>query len=113
MQVNGNAAIRAVLTDITERKQAERELERLRNSKRRSRNGLPTECRDRRAKRIEEELSSHVTIWNYGFTERTEDLRRQADLLELAYNAILVRDLEGRITFWNARARRVVRLDQG
>jgi PAS domain S-box-containing protein len=31
-------------------------------------------------------------------------LRRQADLLELAHCAILVRDLESRITFWNARA---------
>ncbi len=25
-------------------------------------------------------------------------------MLELAYNAIIVRDLDGRITFWNARA---------
>ena len=33
-----------------------------------------------------------------------EAIRRQAGLLELAYNAIIVRDLSGRITFWNARA---------
>src|SRR5208283_5503167 len=39
-----------------------------------------------------------------GVRERTEALRRQADLLELAYNAIFVRDLESRITFWNHRA---------
>ena len=36
--------------------------------------------------------------------ERTEAVRRQADLLELAHSAIFVRDLESRITFWNARA---------
>ena len=36
--------------------------------------------------------------------ERTASLRRQADLLELAYEAIIVRDMEDRIIFWNARA---------
>ena len=36
--------------------------------------------------------------------ERTEDIRRQAELLELAHNAVIVRDPEGRITFWNATA---------
>ena len=36
--------------------------------------------------------------------ERTEALRRQAELLELAYNAIIVRDLDSRVTFWNARS---------
>jgi len=36
--------------------------------------------------------------------ERTEDIRRQAELLELAHNAVIVRDPEDRITFWNARA---------
>ena len=39
--------------------------------------------------------------------ERTEALRRQADLLELAHNAIIARDLESRITFWNHGAERV------
>ena len=39
--------------------------------------------------------------------ERTEALRRQADLLELAYSAIIVRDLDSRITFWNARAEEI------
>jgi len=43
-------------------------------------------------------------------TERNraeEALKRQANLLELAHCAILVRDLEGRITFWNHRAEEV------
>ncbi|MGD0231863.1 MAG: PAS domain S-box protein, partial [Syntrophorhabdales bacterium] len=39
--------------------------------------------------------------------ERTEALRRQADLLELAYDAIILRDLDSRVIFWNARARDV------
>ena len=36
-----------------------------------------------------------------------EALQRQADLLELAHCAIFVRDLEGKITFWNHRAEEV------
>ncbi len=63
-----------VFTDITERKRAEEAL-----------------------RRSHDELEERVL-------ERTEALRRQADLLELAYNAIIVRDLDGRVTFWNARA---------
>ena len=36
--------------------------------------------------------------------ERTEELRTRADLLDLATEAILVRDLDGRITFWSTGA---------
>ena len=39
--------------------------------------------------------------------DRTEALRRQADLLERAYNAIIVRDLDRKIIFWNARAEQI------
>jgi PAS domain S-box-containing protein len=36
--------------------------------------------------------------------ERTEELRERADLLDLATEAIMVRDLEGRVQFWNTGA---------
>lgn len=36
--------------------------------------------------------------------ERTEELRERADLLELASEAIMVRDLEGTVQFWNSGA---------
>ena len=36
--------------------------------------------------------------------ERTEDLRQKADLLDLAHDAIFVRNMEGRIIFWNKGA---------
>ena len=52
-------------------------------------------------KRMEEELRKSRDELELRVQERTETLRRQAGLLELAHNAIIVRDLEGRITFWN------------
>jgi PAS domain S-box-containing protein len=55
-------------------------------------------------KRTEEALRRSHEELERRVLERTEALRRQADLLELAYNAIIVRDLSGRVTFWNARA---------
>lgn len=36
--------------------------------------------------------------------ERTQELRERADLLDLASEAIMVRDLNGRIRFWNSGA---------
>ena len=68
---------RVYAQDITERKRAEEAL-----------------------RRSHDELEERVL-------ERTEALRKQADLLELAYNAIFVCDLESRVTFWNARAEEI------
>ena len=39
--------------------------------------------------------------------ERTEELRTRAELLDLATEAILVRDLEGQIIFWNTGAEKL------
>ena len=182
-QVSGTAAIRTVLTDITELKQAEGAL---RESEKRyhtlfdtidegfcvvevifDEKGKPVDYRflevngafekqtgliDAQGKRMRELAPKHEEHWfeiygkialtgqparfenraeqlhrwydvyafRYGqpekrqvailfndITGRKEDeeaIRRQAGLLELAYNAIIVRDLSGRITFWNARA---------
>ena len=58
-------------------------------------------------KRAEEALRRSHDELEERVLERTEALRRQADLLELAYNAIIVRDLESRVTFWNARAEEI------
>ncbi len=55
-------------------------------------------------KRAEEALRRSHEELEQRVIERTEALTRQADLLELAYEAIVVRDLESRVTFWNARA---------
>ena len=58
-------------------------------------------------KRAEEALSRSHEELEKQVLERTETLRRQAGLLELAYNAIIVRDLDGLVTFWNARAEEI------
>ncbi|MGD0231527.1 MAG: CHASE3 domain-containing protein [Syntrophorhabdales bacterium] len=55
-------------------------------------------------KRAEKALKNAHDELELRVQERTEALRRQADLLELAYNAIIVRDLDSKVTFWNARS---------
>ena len=57
--------------------------------------------------RAEEALRRSRDELDLRVQERTEALRRQADLLELAHSAIIARDLESRITFWNHGAERV------
>jgi PAS domain S-box-containing protein len=55
-------------------------------------------------KQMEEELRKSRDELEQRVRERTGVLQRQADLLELAHSAILVRDSEDRITFWNRAA---------
>ena len=40
-----------------------------------------------------------------GLQERTAEICRQAELLDLAHDAIIVREMDGVITFWNEGAR--------
>ncbi len=53
---------------------------------------------------MEEELRRSHDELELRVQERTEALRRQAGLLELAHDAILVQNLESRLTFWNRGA---------
>ena len=55
-------------------------------------------------KQMEEELRRSRDELELRVQERTETLRRQADLIELSHEAIIVRDLESRILFWNSGA---------
>ncbi len=55
-------------------------------------------------RRMEEELHKSHERLELCVKERTAELARQAHLLELTHDAIVVRDMEGRITFWNKGA---------
>ena len=55
-------------------------------------------------KRMEKELRRSRDELEQRVIERTEALRRQADLIELSHEAIIVRDLESRILHWNRGA---------
>lgn len=57
-----------------------------------------------RRKTIEKELHQARENLERRVCERTADLQRHAELLDLAYDAIIVRDTDGRITFWNRGA---------
>ncbi|MHB8108702.1 MAG: hybrid sensor histidine kinase/response regulator [Syntrophorhabdaceae bacterium] len=55
-------------------------------------------------KRMEGELRRSRDELELRVNKRTEALKRQADLLELAHDAILVRNMEDKIVFWNCGA---------
>jgi PAS domain S-box-containing protein len=55
-------------------------------------------------KRAEEALRTAHDELELRVQERTAELRRQADLLDLAHDAIIVRDMDGKISFWSRGA---------
>ena len=55
-------------------------------------------------KRMERELKSHSEGLERKIEERTSQLKKQADLLELAHDAIIVRSIDGKIIYWNSGA---------
>lgn len=79
---------------------------------RRARNELETRVQERTADlyKSTEQLQREIAERKRGqevLQKQTVELRDQAQLLELAHDAILVRDLESRITFWNRGAERM------
>ena len=55
-------------------------------------------------KRAEEELRLAHDELEFRIQERTGQIRRQADLLDLAHDAVILSDTEGTISFWNKGA---------
>ena len=55
-------------------------------------------------KQVEEALREAHAELEQRVQERTAELERQAELLDLAHDAIIVRDTRGRIVYWNAGA---------
>ena len=52
-------------------------------------------------KQMQEDLRRSRDELELRVQERTTQLRRQAELLDLAHDAVILRDMEGRIAFWN------------
>src|ERR1700733_2492499 len=58
----------------------------------------------RQLERLNNELERRVTERTEELRQREEQFRTRAELLELASEAIMVRDLEGGVQFWNTGA---------
>jgi PAS domain S-box-containing protein len=67
-----------------------------------SKDRLAEEVEER--KRAEEALRKAHDEMELRVEERTAEVRRQADLIQLSHEAIIVRDLDSRIVFWNKGA---------
>ncbi len=52
-------------------------------------------------KKMEDDLRRARDELEIRVKERTEELERQANLLDLAHDAIIVRDMDDKIVFWN------------
>ena len=85
----------SIVHDITARKQAEEALRRARDELEQRVLERTTELRDTVAQLLEEVQERQ---------QAQESLRKQAELLELAHEAIIVRDLDSRVIFWNRGA---------
>jgi PAS domain S-box-containing protein len=58
----------------------------------------------RQLEMLNNELERRVAVRTEELRQREEQVRTRADLLELATEAIMVRDLEGNVQFWNTGA---------
>ncbi len=85
----------SVVRDITERKRMEKELQR-------SREELEMRVKKRTAELAK--ANENLVAENLGRRLNEEKLREQLALIEMAHDAIIVRDMENRIVFWNRGA---------
>ncbi|MCS6886220.1 MAG: PAS domain S-box protein [Acidobacteriota bacterium] len=90
--------VTAIIRDVTERKQAEEDLKhayaRL--------HALNEELEQR-----VEERTRELSTANSALKELVEKVRKQAELLDKAQDAIILLDLEGKILYWNSSAERL------
>jgi PAS domain S-box-containing protein len=95
IRIKGRELLYSIVHDDTARKQAEEALQRAHDELEQRVKERTTELRDTVAQLIEEVQER----------QRAEaSLRKQAQLLELAQEAIIVRDLDSRVVFWNRGA---------
>jgi PAS domain S-box-containing protein len=102
LETEDGILITSIIRDITARKQAEEELRKAYSELRRANDEL-----ERRVEERTSELSQANKILHEQILERKraeEQIREQAALLDKTQDAILVRDLDDNILFWNKSA---------